>query len=112
MTSPDDFKLDPSPTKIVEVYRKALAVSKAYGALVMDDVNEIRSTIHQSIEITNGNFTFTISSDGEFIKIERKGGQHASRSPGGFFLIPIEMWDEVVNFVFQETQRRKADAED
>ena len=73
-----------------------------------DKPGPVRSTIHQSIEITNGNFTYVISSDGKFIKIARVGGNQ----PGGFFLIPIEMWDEVVNFVFQETQRRKADAED
>ena len=82
---------------------------KGSSAGVMKEPGPVRSTIHQSIEITNGNFTFQISSDGEFIKIERKGGNTGGPG-GGFFLIPIEMWDEVVNFVFQETQRRKLDA--
>jgi len=72
-----------------------------------DAPGPVRSTIHQSIEITNGNFTYQISSDGEYIKIERTGAGGPPRS--GFFLIPIEMWDEVVNFIFQETQRRKLD---
>ena len=76
-----------------------------------DKAGPVRSSIHQSIEITNGNFTYHISSDGQFIKIERKGDGNAQRQTGGFFLIPIEMWDEVVNFVFQETQRRKLDGE-
>ena len=77
------------------------------GVPAMAEPGPVRSTIHQSIEITNGNFTYLISSDGEFIKIARVGGSQ----PGGFFLIPVSMWDEVVNFVFQETQRRKLDGE-
>ncbi len=77
-------------------------------AVSADKTGPVRSTIHQSIEITNGNFTFVISSDGMFIKIARMGGN----AQGGFFLIPLEMWDEVVNFVFQETQRRKLDAQE
>jgi hypothetical protein len=83
----------------------------AAKAAVPDKAGPVRSTIHQSIEITNGNFTYRIASDGEFIKIERVGDGNAQRQTGGFFLIPIEMWDEVVNFVFLESQRRKADAE-
>lgn len=67
---------------------------------------EIKSTIHQQLEITNGNFTYRISADGEFIKIARSGGD--TRDRAGFFLIPAEMWDEVVNFVYQEGARRLA----
>ncbi len=88
----------------------AIAVYRQYQNALIAESGPVRSVIHQQIEITNGNFTFHISSDGEFIKIERKGASTGT-DRGGFFLIPIEMWDEVVNFVFQETQRRKADGE-
>lgn len=103
------------PLPAVQAYKKAVVGgSVGYGpgtASVVVPPGPIRSVIHQQIEITNGNFTFKISADGQFIKIERVGDGNAQRATGGFFLIPIEMWDEVVNFVFQESQRRKLDAD-
>ena len=74
------------------------------GAVQAVSGTKIKSTIHQQLEITNGNFTYRISADGQFIKIARSGGDMRDRA--GFFLIPAEMWDEVVNFVYQEGARR------
>jgi hypothetical protein len=110
MTSLEDFKLDPPANKVVEAYRRyQYLMSQGRIPSMMQEPHEVRSTIHQSIEITNGNFTFRISSDGKFIKIERIGGNMSAPGRDGFFLIPVDMWDEVVNFVFQETARRKAE---
>ena len=69
---------------------------------------EIKSTIFQQIELTNGAFTFHISCDGEYVKIARKGTTGYS-SRGEFFLIPLSMWDEVVTFVYTEGKRRESE---
>lgn len=63
----------------------------------------VKSVIHQQVEISNGTFVYRISCDGEFVKIARKGG---AINRAGFFLIPMEMWSEVVNFVYIEGKRR------
>lgn len=76
------------------------------GTASVTKAGPVRSTIHQAVEITNGNFSYTISCDGEFIKIARKGTNR------GFFLIPIAMWDEVVNFVYTENKRREREKEE
>lgn len=65
----------------------------------------VSSSIRQQLEITNGNFTFLISTDGKYVKIARSG----ETARAGFFLIPIEMWSEVVNFVYIEGRRREND---
>ena len=81
-----------------------LVNSKPFMGVQAVSATRIKSTIHQQLEITNGNFTYRISADGKFIKIARSGGD--TRDRAGFFLIPAEMWDEVVNFVYQEGARR------
>jgi len=69
----------------------------------------VKSVIHQQIEISNGTFIYQISCDGAFVKIARKGG---AVNRAGFFLMPMEFWDEIVNFVYTEGKRRQDEQKD